>query len=84
VSYEPSLARQGLDLLLQVHPSFDLVEVDWQLADDGPWVLVTLGQPSEGDSPVWAKHHYAIWKFTGAVYGVQHDGAVTDDPLLVP
>jgi hypothetical protein len=89
---EPSTTRRGLDQLLRSFPTWDLIEVDWQLALDGehetvrafvgPWLLVTLGQPSEDGGPYWAKHHFAIWKETGAVHGLLHDGSVTDDPLF--
>lgn len=92
MSIEPTLMRRTLDELLRRYPFFDLVEVDWQLAiedDDevarpfvGPWLLVTLGQPSMLGGPPWAKHHFAIFKTTGAVHGLQHDGSVTDDPLF--
>jgi hypothetical protein len=93
---EPTIVRRALDELLARYPSFDLVNVDWQLAIEGegeeirpyigPWFLVTLGQPSERyeggvPPPPWVRHHFAIWKTTGAVHGVQHDGSVTDDPL---
>lgn len=93
---EPTLARRGLDLLLATYPGFDLLKVDWQLPEDwqlfgasaergaGPWLLVVLGQRSDDGSEVWARHHFAIWKRTGAVHGVQHDGSVTDDPLFTP
>jgi hypothetical protein len=86
------MERRALDLLLRMYPFFDLLEIDWQLAIDaegeevrpfiGPWLLVTLGQPSVDSSPAWARHHFAIWKATGAVHGVQEDGSVTDDPLF--
>jgi hypothetical protein len=76
-----SKARQGFDALLALHSGFDVVRVEWQ--DDGPWVLVELGQPSVSDGNVFARHPYAIWKRTGAVHGM-HDGAVSDDPLLTP
>ena len=90
---EPTIERRALDLLLAMHPFFDLLEVDWQLAIEdegetirpfiGPWLLVTLGQRSQDGGPVWARHRFAIWKATGAVHGVEEDGAVTDDPLFV-
>lgn len=77
-----SKARQGFDVLLALHRGFDVLSVDWQA--DGPWLLVTLGQPSaNGDVPAFARHPYAIFKRTGAVHGMR-DGAVTDDPLLTP
>jgi hypothetical protein len=77
-----SIERQALDLLLRSHPSFDLLDVDWQ-EPPGPWILVTLGQRSTGGGETWARHHFAIFKRTGAVHGLQHDGSVTDDPLFV-
>lgn len=76
----PSLARRSLDMLMAMHAPWDVLVVDWQA--DGPWLLVTLGQPSSDDSGAFARHHFAIWRETGDVYGVQHDGSVTDDPLL--
>jgi hypothetical protein len=89
---EPTTERQALDLLLRLHPFYDLIEIDWQLALDdegeevrpfvGPWLLVTLGQRSDDGGPIWARHHFAIWKATGAVHGLQEDGSVTDDPLF--
>jgi hypothetical protein len=75
-----SLARIGLERLLEMYGTFDVLEVDWQ--DNGPWVLVTLGQPSSDGVDAHARHHFAIWKSTGAVHGIEHDGAVTDEPLL--
>jgi hypothetical protein len=74
-----SYARQALDKLLALHPTWDVVEYEWQA--DGPWVLVVIGQPSANGNEAWARHPYAIWKNTGAVYGMI-DGAVQDDPFL--
>jgi hypothetical protein len=74
-----SYVRRALDQLLELHPNWDLVEYEWQA--DGPWVLVVLGQPSNGDKEAWARHPYAIWKNTGSVYGMR-EGAVNDDPFL--
>jgi hypothetical protein len=82
---EPSAARQGLNLLLaSTAPVLDVVSVEWQ--PEGPWILVSLGQRSETfeEHEAWALHPYAIWKQTGAVHGIGPDGAVTDDPVLVP
>lgn len=83
LTFEPTWSRRGLDLLLARYPMFDLLRVDGQ-QDSGPWLLVELGQPSEGDAPAWAVWHFAIWKATGAVYLREHDGAVPDDPIFVP
>lgn len=80
VSFEPSIARRGFDWLLASCPHLDVVTVEWQY---GPWLLVTLGQLGEGAPDAFALHPYAIWRSTGAVYGM-HDGAVDDDPLFVP
>jgi hypothetical protein len=82
-----SAARQGLDLLLQTYPDFDLLEVElgWMEPDLArPWLIVVLGQPSADGSPAWVRHSFAIWKSTGAVHGLQHDGSVTDDALFGP
>jgi hypothetical protein len=74
-----SLARIGLDRLLEMYSTFNLISAEWQ--GGGPWLLVSLGQSSDnGDAH--AVHHFAIFKRTGAVHGVQHDGSVTDEPLL--
>lgn len=89
----PSLVRRGLEELLRRHPHLDLLEVDWQVEPPdgrsvarwrGPWVLVDLGQPSDAIEvePAWAVWRFAIWRSTGAVYVVGHDGAVGDDPLF--
>jgi hypothetical protein len=96
--FEPSRARLGLDLLLALHPHLDVVKVEWGDADQEaiwgdeavwtPWVLVTLGQLGEQASPIererWALWPFAIWKLTGAVHSIGHDGAVSDDPLVEP
>ena len=79
--------RRALDELLTAYPFFDVLKIEWGLDDEGftgpyPWLLVELGQPSEDDAEVWARHRFAIWKSTGAVHGLQHDGSVTDDPLF--
>lgn len=90
--FAPSLARQGLDLLLFMHKHLDLVSIDWQVPSNvhdfgGPWLLVELGQPSDDfdeQRPAWAIWRYAIWKTTGAVHRIGHDGAVDDDPIAEP
>ena len=79
---DSSPARRGLDLLLARYPMLDLVTAEWQA--DGPWLLVTLGQQSAGGGPPFALYPFAIWRSTGAVHGIQHDGAVIDDALYVP
>jgi hypothetical protein len=98
VSFEPSPARRGLDALLKLYPFHDLIAVDWQIDESegvqtfvGPWVLVDLGQPSEtvrlglsGDVAAWATWRFAIWRSTGAVHVLGHDGAVSDDPIIEP
>lgn len=52
----------------------------------GPWVLVEIGQPSEtfDQTPAWATLSYAIFKRTGAIHDIGHDGAVGDDPIWSP
>lgn len=81
--------RRALDALLARYPDFDLLSVDWQEPDgwgsmlSGVWLIVVLGQRSDDGSETWARHSFAIWKTTGAVHGLGHDGAVTDDPLFV-
>jgi hypothetical protein len=78
----PSLVRQALDALMRAYPMFDLVAIEWPDLD-GPWVLVSLGQPSEGDTLAWARWEFAIWQRTGAIHLMQN-GAVSDEPVLVP
>jgi hypothetical protein len=80
-------ARRGLDALLARYPMLDLVKADARANDDrfrasDPWLIVTLGQRSEGMAEVYARHEFAIWKNTGAVYIVDHHGAVGEDPII--
>jgi hypothetical protein len=75
-----SLARIGLDRLLGMYSTHNLIMAEWQ--GDGPWLLVSLGHQGAGDPDAHAVHHFAIFKRTGAVHGIQHDGSVTDEPLL--
>lgn len=95
MTFEPSPARKGLDALLALHPGFDVLAVEWQgrpstpepfppfaPSTPGPWLCVDLGQASEGEVEAFAVWRFAILKTTGAVYGIGHDGAVADDPLL--
>jgi hypothetical protein len=92
VSFARSPARRGLDVLLAAHPHLELVNADWQgwappgsdaeLA--GPWLLVWLGQQSADGADTFALYRFAIFKRTGAVHGIEADGAVTDDPILEP
>jgi hypothetical protein len=82
-----TIERLALDHLLYTFADFDLLEVDWQLpdvgrADPGPWLLVTLGQRSDDGGHAWARRRYAIWKRTGAIHGIDADGAVIDPPLV--
>jgi hypothetical protein len=87
MSFDPTPARRGLDLLLSRCPHLDLVKADADydpspLTPTNAWLLVTLGQRSEGMAEVYALHDYAIWKNTGAVHGVGRDGAVSDNPIM--
>jgi hypothetical protein len=83
---QPTTERRALDRLLALFPSFDLLEVNWYRAsgttDGGPWLRVRLGQRSDDGYESWAVHHFAIWKVTGAVHGIDADGAVIDPPLI--
>jgi hypothetical protein len=49
-----------------------------------PWLIVDLGQRSDGGTEAWAASKFAIWKSTGAVHTLGPDGAVSDDPILTP
>lgn len=94
--FDPSPVRRGLDQLLTFYPHLDLISIEWQqsqlpaylinpehpLAKQGPWVLVELGQPSEGEALAWAVWKFAIWKTTGAVHSMDN-GAVSDDPIIL-
>jgi len=84
--FTPSLARRGFDELLVRFPHLDVVNVSWAETKEAelisqPWVLVTLGQPSQGEILAWARWQFAIWKPTGSVYRMEH-GAVEDDPYI--
>jgi hypothetical protein len=90
-AFDPSPARRGLDLLLQRHPQLDLVSARIPGRDphdpmtpwvSSSWLLVGLGQPSEGDAEAYAIWSFAIWRSTGAVFAIGPDGAVGDEPLL--
>jgi len=74
-----TLAMIGFDRLREMHATMDLVMAVWQ--PNGPWLLVTFGQPSTTDGDIHACYPFAILKTTGAVYGI-HDGEVDDEPLL--
>jgi hypothetical protein len=79
--------RRGLDWLLATHPDFDLLDATIpgrSIGQPSPWLLVVLGQPSEGEQTAYAIHRYAIFKNTGAVHLLGSDGAVSDDPVYVP
>lgn len=85
-----TLIRQSLDELLCRFPDEDVISIDWQLQMEihsitvpqhkwetdieGPWVRILLGNTKE----------YVIWKQTGALYEVEDDGAVPDDPIWEP
>lgn len=80
--------RKGLDALLEMHPDWDLLGLDWQLIGDGigsgPWLLVQMGQRSDDGAEASARHQYAIWKRTGALHLVDSHGAVIDPPIYRP
>ena len=82
---EPTVERQAFNALLARYPAFDVLNVDWMIDRDrgGTWLLVELGQPSEGLGDVWARHRFAIFRRTGAIHGLQIDGSVTDDALPI-
>lgn len=87
--FEPSAVRKGLDDLLAFYPFFDVISVEWQVTEHplgfpiewGPWVLVKLGQASEGETQAFAVWQFAIWRTTGAVHAMS-EGAVSDDPIF--
>lgn len=79
-----SLARRGLDALLERYPAAQIEEIDGQTGrrglaplglgffktPPGPWVRVMLDEKE-----------FAIWKETGAVYRTKR-GAVEEEPVL--
>jgi hypothetical protein len=85
--FEPSPARRGLELLLKMHPHLDVVDVrvpGVEIDARSPWLLVDLGQPSQGASNAYAIWRFAIWRTTGAVHRIGSDGAVDDDAIIEP
>ena len=84
--FDPSPARRGLDLLLLMYPHLDLVSATSPGDDElgTPWLIIELGQPSEGKVEAYARWRYALLKKTGAVYRFDPDGAVQDDPFIEP
>lgn len=86
-TFETSLARRGLDALLERYPFFDLLDVKRSVGGErygligNPWMVVVLGQRSEGESEAFARWEFAIWLSTGAVHSLR-DGAVSDDPII--
>jgi hypothetical protein len=90
---EPSLARRGLDKLLEAFWFREIESVDSQ--PGLPIVvrdIVTDEQSmswAPGPSGPWVivtfvgADQFAIWKETGAVYRVGADGAVQDEPILL-
>jgi len=83
---QPTPFRRGVDWLLATHPGFDLLDATMpgrSVGEPAAWLIVELGQPSEGELWAHAVHRYAIWKNTGAVH--TFDGsAVSDEPVHVP
>lgn len=69
-----SWVRKGFDLLMAAHPDADLLAVKPTMV----WLCVDL---LAANGP---KMEFAIWRETGCVYHVDADGAVDDDPFLVP
>jgi len=87
--FTASPARRGLDSLLARYPHFDVLYVERGSANPeetrvaAPWILVTLGQESQGEIEAWARWHFAIWKNTGAVFRMTGpNGPVEDDPYI--
>lgn len=83
----PSPCRRGVDWLLALHPSFDLLDATRpgrSLGQPAAWLVIELGQPSENELEAYAVHRYAIWKNTGAVHLFNSDGSVTDDAIYRP
>jgi hypothetical protein len=74
------LERQALGWLLDQYPNAALLKVDTQrdrllgYREDGPWVIVKFLDGAD-------VREFAIWKATGAVFRVDSNGAVEDDPM---
>lgn len=87
--FDPSPVRLAFDYLLATHPHLDVVDVDWGQAVPwesdiaSPWVLVALGQRSEGDAEAFATWEFGIWKQTGALHRI-NGGEVIDPELWRP
>lgn len=73
MSKDTSWERKGLDMLLATYPEADLIVV----SRTDPWVSVDLMLGNY-------RRSFAIWRNTGCVYEVGSDGAVIDDPILIP
>lgn len=85
--FDASPVRRGLDVLLATHPHLDLLGAFMPGDDEDTrthWLLVELGQPSEGETQSWARWRFAIFLETGAVHRFEPDSSVADDPFIVP
>jgi len=87
--FTASLARRGFDELLVRYPHLDVLSVEWGSRDEtvsrvsNPWVIVCLGQPSQGVHEAWARWYFAVWKDTGSVYRMSDAGGpAEDDPYI--
>lgn len=89
---EPSLARRGIDRLLEVMAHREILSLDSQPGREASATRDYPGAPlrdySAQEPGPWVLvtfvggDQFAIWKATGAVYIVGPDGAVDDDPIL--
>jgi hypothetical protein len=66
--------------------------------DGSPWLEFDVFVPFHGEARQYVQrelpkpgalapggiYRYALWRYTGAVYRVDHEGAVEDDPILTP
>lgn len=85
-----SLSRQGLDWLLANFPSAEVIAITNQGQVIGQMMVASHGaglmRPEHGP---WTCvdfdcGRYAIWNRTGAVYSMDSQGAVHDDPMWEP
>jgi hypothetical protein len=85
---EDPLVLAGLEWLRQRYAESDLVlwrdeKLLLRINGNESWILVDVAIGDDyGTLDFWKP--YAIWRNTGAVYRVESDGEVADDPIHVP
>lgn len=82
-----TIERDALNQLLDAYPMFDVLNINWQRANEhavgpGPWLLVDLGERSVDGNEAWAVWKFAIFKRTGAVHRLDPIEGVEDPPII--